>query len=622
MPARTQEKRQQLLNSFSVDLTERCDAELAQAMKIYSGNFQKIKCEREERLASLKKQSDIFFRFLCLHIGTERIVKLRRLLLNKCFNSMLDDGFVIGSKSEGLDMAGSDIDILLCFQKAHEKGDISSNTISDYEYDSLKDNIQPGYVMLKTKGNTAELLPSNELNNRMQAIRNNRRLKNLLKTEMHGPAVMESVNEEEYDFVPSVKSESWPNIAMEWINRKRKFGWPSQEMIHSIVQKGCNIVPVGSSRNHESDEDWRLSINSSNKENLLHVLYDIANNGWKWVLKAKTLKRYLYFMSGEKYKMEILQKETYEKEQFDIFNLVYQIVFRYRQHICFIMSRVSPVNKHLLSTMCKIPVFRQKTLPVMCHYIDTDSQNLGNKALYTLRKLHMQFLIMASTDDILCGKVLLASWLYQQGKHNECLHVTDIGLQYLDLCIFHENKRIMKTELYEKVINFMHDITDIQYLSSYELMFPFESSIIVRELAEIFGANKTEIFYQYEIPMTYYCPRNYIYFLRCLCYFKLGDAEKCEYAYTEMNSVCDRYCESFKSRHKLSNFLLKLACNKIRHNITFDFNDCFEAALVLNQHIDEFDIADNDRLDFCSNMNELLQELGLNHGAITDLVFA
>ncbi|CAC5377616.1 unnamed protein product [Mytilus coruscus] len=45
MPARTQVKRQKLLNCFSVDLTESRNAELAQARKIYSGNFQKIKCK-------------------------------------------------------------------------------------------------------------------------------------------------------------------------------------------------------------------------------------------------------------------------------------------------------------------------------------------------------------------------------------------------------------------------------------------------------------------------------------------------------------------------------------------------------------------------------------------------
>lgn len=45
MPARTQVKRQKLLNCFSVDLTERCNAELAQARKYYSGNFLKVKCK-------------------------------------------------------------------------------------------------------------------------------------------------------------------------------------------------------------------------------------------------------------------------------------------------------------------------------------------------------------------------------------------------------------------------------------------------------------------------------------------------------------------------------------------------------------------------------------------------
>ncbi|CAC5422269.1 unnamed protein product [Mytilus coruscus] len=46
---------------------------------------------------------------------------------------------------------------------------------------------------------------------------------------------------------------------MEWISRFWKFDLPSQEIISSIVLKGCHIVPVGSSRNHADDKDWRLS---------------------------------------------------------------------------------------------------------------------------------------------------------------------------------------------------------------------------------------------------------------------------------------------------------------------------------------------------------------------------
>lgn len=77
---------------------------------------------------------------------------------------------------------------------------------------------------------------------------------------------MQSVLGVEFDHVISIKSESWPKIAMEWIHRNRKFGWPSQKMNNSIVKKGCHIVPVGSSRNHDADEDWRLSFFTVEKQ--------------------------------------------------------------------------------------------------------------------------------------------------------------------------------------------------------------------------------------------------------------------------------------------------------------------------------------------------------------------
>lgn len=63
-----------------------------------------------------------------------------------------------------------------------------------------------------------------------------------------------------------MKSESWPHIAKEWINRKRCFGWPSGEMINAIVQNGCHIVPVDRSSDHTNDKEWRLSFCIAEKE--------------------------------------------------------------------------------------------------------------------------------------------------------------------------------------------------------------------------------------------------------------------------------------------------------------------------------------------------------------------
>lgn len=115
--------------------------------------------KREERIAILKKQSEIFFHFLCIHIGTERTVKFRRLLLNTYVN-IPKSAYIIGSKSEGLNMPGSDTDMLnIQTHSAREKGDNSHNgSFLDayYTYDSLMSNVYPGYVILEINDNSGE----------------------------------------------------------------------------------------------------------------------------------------------------------------------------------------------------------------------------------------------------------------------------------------------------------------------------------------------------------------------------------------------------------------------------------------------------------------------------------
>ena len=46
------------------------------------------------------------------------------------------------------------------------------------------------------------------------------------------------------DHVPAFKLLFWPCEAQEWIDRDRK--WPSADIVQSIVDKGCQIVPRSS----------------------------------------------------------------------------------------------------------------------------------------------------------------------------------------------------------------------------------------------------------------------------------------------------------------------------------------------------------------------------------------
>ena len=65
------------------------------------------------------------------------------------------------------------------------------------------------------------------------------------------------------DHVPALKLSFWPLDAQEWINRNRK--WPSADIVQSIVDKGCQIVPR-SSPGGDIHSECRLSFSNPEAE--------------------------------------------------------------------------------------------------------------------------------------------------------------------------------------------------------------------------------------------------------------------------------------------------------------------------------------------------------------------
>lgn len=228
------------------------------------------------------------------------------------------------------------------------------------------------------------------------------------------------------------------------------------------------------------------------------------------MLKSRTLERFPYFITRHEVNEDILENTVYKREQLDTFKLLIETVLCCRKMTCSLMSKVIPMNKSFLETIFKMPIVRQKTVSMLFHLINTDNTNFGNKTLYALKVLTME-----SMDNLISGKILLASWLYTKGEYNESLQVTDVGLKNIDICLFHDGKRIMKTDLFGKVLSSTRDVTEICYLSSSDYIFPITSSLVPREIREPFGSQKTNLLFQYRVPMINYCPRSYSYFLRC-----------------------------------------------------------------------------------------------------------
>src|SRR6218665_576284 len=60
-----------------------------------------------------------------------------------------------------------------------------------------------------------------------------------------GPALRGSlfkIGSVSFDVVASMWCPQWPNVAKEWPNRRRNYGWPTTAIMHEVVQNGCHVV--------------------------------------------------------------------------------------------------------------------------------------------------------------------------------------------------------------------------------------------------------------------------------------------------------------------------------------------------------------------------------------------
>ncbi|CAC5416189.1 unnamed protein product [Mytilus coruscus] len=200
----------------------------------------------------LKAVSVRLYKYLCDEIvGSEKVVRYKRLYC-KLHDDILTDSETAlissGSKAEGLDLPGSDIDIMLCSKISEvyedEPKDKEDVIILDTE------NALPGFALLKVAGesefpttNTTDgvLLANSDM---LQLALDEKKGDNEL-FEIHGPSLSNSLLHD-IDMVTCFKCHSWPKVAHKWFFRHRPSGWPSQDIISNVVSDGVLVVPIGS----------------------------------------------------------------------------------------------------------------------------------------------------------------------------------------------------------------------------------------------------------------------------------------------------------------------------------------------------------------------------------------
>ncbi|KAJ8311717.1 hypothetical protein KUTeg_011072 [Tegillarca granosa] len=200
---------------------------------------------------------------LSVILGTEEEVYIRRRIfaLANSINKHLDKFRVIycGSRAEGLSLPESDID------QMDVNGNISvSENPTDLDIDKvmITRDIKPGFGKLRCSNSqknklyfgdgliqTQDGLFLSSLFSRDDFLR--QMLNHFPCAVAHGPCL--SIQERltvDLDLLRCFSCK-WPQIASEWIDRRRHYGWPSSDLIQHIVQDGCLLISIGNPNSHE-----------------------------------------------------------------------------------------------------------------------------------------------------------------------------------------------------------------------------------------------------------------------------------------------------------------------------------------------------------------------------------
>ncbi|VDI56111.1 Hypothetical predicted protein [Mytilus galloprovincialis] len=173
-----------------------------------------------------------------------------------------------GSFGEGLEMRGSDFDMMR-ISKCIEVNADEPDFVSSITYLSMDtDDVKPGFTQFKLEYSRDQYnLKCCEEHNGKHFFSSALWMRNTLllfeKGEtIHGPCI--SDRKGVFDYAFSLHCKTWISSAVNWITRSSR-SWPSHDVTQSIINHGVLFVPIGVHGSPKEDLEWRISFSVAEK---------------------------------------------------------------------------------------------------------------------------------------------------------------------------------------------------------------------------------------------------------------------------------------------------------------------------------------------------------------------
>ena len=88
---------------------------------------------------------------------------------------------------------------------------------------------------------------------------------------LHGPCISGVIGSIEYDMAHTLRCDIWPHDARDCIKRLNQCRWPSNDIIHSIINDGVLFVSIGARGSKYENTEWRMSFSLAEKR-LVHAM--------------------------------------------------------------------------------------------------------------------------------------------------------------------------------------------------------------------------------------------------------------------------------------------------------------------------------------------------------------